>query len=55
MHVKSITLLGNIVDFQQLHHLLMNILKPRIIIESSNITGHLDSSTGECNIIQIFA
>ena len=56
MHVKSITLLGNIVDIQHLlHHLFMNILKPRIIIESSNITGHLDSSTGECNIVQIFS
>ena len=55
VYVKSITLLGKIVDFQQLHHLLMNILKPRIIIESSNITGHLDSSTGECNIVQIFS
>ena len=33
----------------------MNILKPRIIIESPNITGHLDSSTGECNIVQIFS
>ena len=55
MHVKSITLLGKIVDFQQLHHLFMNILKPRVIIESSNITGHLDSSTGECNIVQIFS
>ena len=48
-------MLEDTVDIQQLHHLLINNLKPRIIIESSNITGQLDSSTGECNIIQILS
>ena len=44
-----------IEGIQQVHHLFINSLKPRIIIESFNTTGQLDSSTGECNILKILS
>ena len=43
-----------IEGIQQLHYTLTNSLKWRFIVDYINITGQLDSETGECSIHTIF-
>ena len=43
-----------IEGIQQVHYKLTNSLKWRFIVDYINITGQLDSETGECSIHTIF-